>query len=96
MNMAEFSFKTSELQALQQQIADQASITVIESYARRTYHRGLWDVSLPDAEERTGALTLEGMAEDLQRAVRYLDMRELLKRPVPGQCNLVSIKGGRQ
>lgn len=92
MNPADFSVMPSALHQLQQEIADESSVFLIERYARRgpKDSRGLWDVSSPDPDEVRDE-SLRQMDQDLLRAARYLELRGLLTRPVPGYPHLVRI-----
>lgn len=87
--------RATQLLALEREIAEAAARTTIELFARKApsnFPHPVWDVSEPDAGEVADRLF--GAAEDLERAVRYLDMRELLVRPVADMPQMVSFKQG--
>lgn len=84
-----------DVQALAIEIANDASVVLIESYAERSHlvsDRAIWDVSAVDALEVNDDESIDMVLADLQRAVKYLDMRGRIERPVVGQPNLVAIR----
>lgn len=103
MNHADFSVIPCALQKLQQDIADDYARFEIETKARyvsmpdRPVNQPLYDVS--KLEPQDGGMNdeenLESDRRDLARAVRYLDMRGQLLRPIAGYPNIVAIGGGK-
>ena len=86
----------AELQTLQRRLADAAAVTHIELFARRvpsTYVRDVYDVSSVDELEAIERDIVQ-LQEDLRSAVRYLDLRGLLVRPVKGHPQFVSFAKG--
>lgn len=91
------TFNTADLHALEREIATEHCRVVIECYARWTpssYPMPVYDVSeLEDVGCREPDMQDSNRLE-LQRAVRYLDMREQLVRPIQEQPQFVSFKQG--
>ncbi len=83
----------TDTQALAIEIADEAAVITIESYARKAA-LGLWDTSAADPAEIRDE-SIESVQQDIQRAVRYLDARGLIVRPLADRPQLVSV-GGRE
>lgn len=83
----------SDVFSLAREIADDASIYTIERFADQAegHPPGVWDVRTVDEREIDHDDIVDIVAADLQRAVVYLDMRGLLKRPIAGEPHFVSI-----
>jgi hypothetical protein len=82
------------LQSLAQQIADETCRTDIECKARSwpsNLSTPVYDVSELEPTGINDPDLIEADQLDLERAVRYLDLRGLLVRPIAGQQHLVSI-----
>lgn len=83
------------LLALEREIATEHCTVVVECYARpvpSSYPRPVYDTStLEDLGHREPDIEASNR-EELARSVRYLDMRQLLLRPIPGQEHLVAFK----
>jgi hypothetical protein len=78
-------------QALAIQIADEYARSDIECKAVAAitnFPRPVYDIS--QAEGPGDPALIEAAMEDVQRAVRYLDLRGLIVRPFPGQPQFVS------
>lgn len=84
-----------ELLALERDIATEHCTVVVECYARpvpSSYPRPVYDATeLEDLGHREPDI-LQSNKQELTRAVRYLDMRQLLLRPIPGKAHLVAFK----
>jgi hypothetical protein len=97
MNPADFSVMPSSLQQLQQEIADECARTDLECKARSIDIVGqptrppMYDVSQLEVEWLNDEEIVEANQRDVERAVRYLDLRGLLTRPIVGQPNIVAI-----
>jgi hypothetical protein len=75
------------------EIADEACRVDIECKARHCpsdFPAPVYDVSAAEAEWINDAEIIESNQRDLERAVRYLDARGLLYRPMPSQPQYVS------
>lgn len=91
-------FKATELLALERQIATEHCRVAIECFARSTpssFPMPIYDVSQQEENTCTEPEILEANRLEVERAVKYLDMRELLMRPVPSMPQYVAFKPGK-
>lgn len=91
------TFTTSDLHALEREIATEHCRVVIETLAlsvASSYPTPVYDtLSLEDDGCRDPEI-LEANRQLVARAVRYLDYREALYRPVPAMLQFVAFKPG--
>lgn len=88
------TFNTADLRTLEREIATDHCRTVVEYYATHrpsSYKAPVYDTSEIDTQHTDEEL-LEANRVELDRAVRYLDARELLVRPVPECPQFVAFK----
>lgn len=80
-------------------VATELAIEIADEYARSdieckamaavtNFPRPVYDVSQPEGPGDPALI--EAAMQDVQRAVRYLDLRGLIVRPFPGQPQFVS------
>src|SRR3954471_11058612 len=91
------TYKAIEMLALERQIATEHCRVAIECLALSvpsSYPMPIYDVSQLEENGCTEAEILEANRLEVERAVKYLDMREVLARPVPSMPQYVAFKPG--
>lgn len=87
---------TTDLQALEREIATEHCRVAIETLALRapsSYPAPVYDISALDDDGCRDPEIMEANRAELARSVRYLDLREALYRPAPSMPQFVTFKG---
>lgn len=89
--------RATTLLSLEREIAEEHATTVLEVYAATVpsdYPRPVYDTTALELEQIASEPDEEAARRTLDRAVRYLDLREMLVRPFAGHPEFVAFKRG--